>query len=195
MNLAVLLSFGLVTGQLKEMGVSSVDLDAFLDRAKAHQRECGPISVWYCLKRFGKSIEYERVINSTKMGAKGISLEEVRKLCDEFGLVGSCVELRSRELSRLPLTTIMVIDSNHCVVYEGIDAGRVLLFEPSTGFWTRMAEQELHGRWTGHAIVFEPIAESNWRLVAHGGLACLAGNLLASYFLVFCKPRRPNQAV
>jgi hypothetical protein len=81
----------------------------------------------------------------------------------------------SKDLDRLPVPAILVIDDRHCVVFDGWDAatGQARIFEPATGR-SGLERPELVARlWTGEALLFGRPPPTPTALVAAGTLAAL----------------------
>jgi ABC-type bacteriocin/lantibiotic exporter with double-glycine peptidase domain len=149
-------------------GLSSDDLDEHIAADKRARKTCGPVSVWYCIRRFGREVPPEQIVDSAGIEAGGVTLQQLLDLCLENELPAKGISGSKRDLAELPVPAILVIGSRHAVVYEGIDAetGHIRFFEPTYGLMKTAPMAEALELWTGEAIVFEDPRPSGFLLTS-----------------------------
>jgi hypothetical protein len=151
----------LLTGCLAFMGadgaISSEDLDRHFSEIRRARNLCGPRAAWYCLRRTGRAVEWEEVLGRCHMGDDGMSLEEIQGLFASFGVPARGMVGEASHLGSLPLPCLVVLDSRHCVVLEGIDKtkGEAKLFEPARGEVLTVPLGALEAQCSGEAILLD----------------------------------------
>lgn len=174
--------------------ISSEDLDAYAEQVKKVRRACGPIAVCYCRNRFGNPVKPAEVIARADLGADGVRVIDVVSLFESYGVKAIPLRSETPTYKSLPCPCILIIDSRHCIVYEGVDArGDVRFFEPKDGQHKTTTTGLLSPHWTGEVIAFEPLAMS-WSSFAAWVLASLTGTALTIRSAVFigCRWRNPS---
>jgi ABC-type bacteriocin/lantibiotic exporter with double-glycine peptidase domain len=148
------------------------DIDDRVSEIIKAKRRCGPVAVWYCLKRHGYTVSGDEVVSRSPTNEQGTSLQELLDLCRSYGLTAEGIRGDPRNFAALPVPSILVIGSFHCVVYEGVDWGKrqVLFFEPTAGKHKTASLEELQHFWTGEALVFRHPQTSSTSVVALAAL-------------------------
>lgn len=155
--------------------ISSDDLDHYAAKVVKARKDCGPVAVWYCLRRLGQAVPPEDVMRRADLREDGTSLRSLLQLASSFGHEAQALEVDCDSLESLPVPTILVIGRRHCVVYEGLepDGGRVRLFEPSVCKLKTVERSHLCRSWTGEVIVFDSPPMSVPGFVSWVGLVAL----------------------
>lgn len=139
--------------------LSEKDLDRYEAQILNAKQSCGPVSLWYCLRRFGKDVPAEEVLRQANLNDQGISLQDLLRLAESFGLPGTVLQAKKARLEDLPMPSIVLARNGvHCVVYDGVDptGQQVLFFEPSEARVKSMPVEEFRKHWNGEVIVFQP---------------------------------------
>lgn len=173
-------------------GISTAELDQYFALLRKRRVACGPVSAWYCLRRYGYNVPLERVMQQAPITDKGVSLEALLECIQslEPSLKPKAVTGDPRNLETLPVPSILVL-GGHCVVYDGLDRAerQVRVFDP---VGRRPANEPLDlvmKLWEGEAIVFESPQLSRAAFVAMTVLVVLALNAPALWLLAFKSPR------
>jgi len=140
----------------------SSDVDNYHAEMRRNRVACAPLSVWYCLGRFGKNKTVADVIARAELADDGMSLSALLTLSRDVGLFASAIVVDKFDLPSLTCPAVLILDDRHCVVFEGlVNDTEVRVFEPTTrtvGFAPIGWVQE---HWTGEAIVFAPPAHGS----------------------------------
>jgi hypothetical protein len=164
--------------------ISSADLESHVAAARKARSNCGPVCVWFCLRRLGHEVDVTTVLQRAEMGEHGIRLDRLVTLAQDFGLPAKAVVFDPKRLDAVPRPAILVIGQSHCVVLGAVDAfqGQARVFEPSSGRVANESTARLTARWGGEAIVF---AEPPMAWHAFAALAALAwGSTIVGVVLV-----------
>ncbi len=134
---------------------TTADIDRLAAESRKTLKSCGPVSVWYCLRRLGHPVRVEDVL-AAGGDERGVQLRGLVSLAERFGARARLLSGDKANLASLPVPCILVIESNHCVVYEGLaDEGRsVTVFEPYSGRTVTAPVAELEPVWTGEVVTF-----------------------------------------
>lgn len=161
--------------------VTSDDLGVLSDRVIQSRKACGPSAVWYCLRRFGRTVPVGEVWDRAGITADGVSLRTLLDLLGTYGVEARGLDIDPGRLETLPVPSMLVIDARHCVVYEGMepDGQQVRYFDPAGGRPRSYPVDGFRKHWTGEAIVFDPLPLSNRAFARTAGLAALGMLLLA----------------
>lgn len=138
-------------------GLATRDIDAYVSRLERNRVACGPVCVWYCLRRFGRAVPVDQVINAAPLGERGISVANLIFLVRRFNLPATALSLESSELEQLPVPSILFLNDEHCVVFDGAEheQAAIRIFEPVNGRVGPVPVDELRSAWSGEAIIFE----------------------------------------
>ncbi len=93
--------------------MSSDDIDENVARVRVNRVACGPISVWYCLRRLGGDANVEDVIRNAQLADDGIGALQLVALCRSYGLTPRAVVCSRGSLAELPVPAILFIDDRH----------------------------------------------------------------------------------
>jgi hypothetical protein len=140
---------------LAASGATTDQIDALAAKAKETRRNCGPIAVWYCLKRSGQQVTLEEVSSRAEREDNGVRLSQLLELTRSFGVPAKAVSGSATSLEELPVPSILVIRHKHCVVYEGLDETKVhaRIFDPASGQTVNASLQALRSEWSGEAVL------------------------------------------
>lgn len=107
------------------------------------------------MRTLGQRRDLDVIGQQAQWQADGISVAEVTKLCIAYGLKPTVVNESHKRLAALQSPTILILNNNHCVVFEEVDSeGQVILFDPARGRIVQLHERELTSSWNGTAILF-----------------------------------------
>jgi ABC-type bacteriocin/lantibiotic exporter with double-glycine peptidase domain len=169
----LLLAISLVAGQ---GSVSSEDLDVYEASWRKSRKACGPIALSYCLRRLGRIVSAAELAEEAQLDPDGVSASKLLEASAKHGLPARALKGDPKHYQALPVPSILILDSRHCVVYDGEDAdGQIRIFEPGDGQRKIAIRDRLSQRWTGEVIVFERPALtwfgfSAWATVAMGAV-------------------------
>jgi ABC-type bacteriocin/lantibiotic exporter with double-glycine peptidase domain len=153
---------------------SEKDLDRYEAQVLKARQNCGPVSLWYCLRRFGKDVPVEQVLHQANLGDQGILLQDLLRLAESFGVPGEALRADKARLEDLSIPSIVLARNGvHCVVYDGRDptGQQVLFFEPNEARVKSMPVEEFRKHWSGEVILFQP-PQMSWK--AFGSLVALS---------------------
>ncbi len=141
---------------IEDGSLSSEELDNRVTAIVSARRRCGPTAVWYCLRRLGRDVRVQEVFDRVAVGSEGVSAQALLDLCSSFGAPAKGVFGSRQNIESLPIPSILIIDSRHCVVYEGISPSgqEVRVFEPTNAGLRTVSMEVVQRQWTGEAIVF-----------------------------------------
>lgn len=168
----------------------SADIDAYAAKVRANRVACAPISAWYCLRRLGHHVDRQEVLDGAMLGEDGIGAHDLLSLCERFGLHPRAVAGSPDRLAELPIPSILIIDDQHCVVYDGMvgsDAANV--FEPITQRSGVEKTEWLLDHWTGEAIIFGDVRPSTFRVLVVAALSACA-TIIAGWLVLRCQITR-----
>jgi len=177
------LALGLVAGQ---SGITSEMLDAYEAAWRTSRKACGPVAVSYCLQRFGRAGSPAELAAQIEFGPDGVAASDLLTVAAKYGMSARALAGDPTNYEALPVPSILILDSRHCVVYEGANAnGQIQIFEPADGQRKEAIRERLSKRWTGEVIVFDTPALSwfgfsAWAIVAMCGvlLSAKTGSIL-----------------
>jgi ABC-type bacteriocin/lantibiotic exporter with double-glycine peptidase domain len=177
MTPSLVLALSLLAGA---SGVDTEDLERFDAAWRKSRKACGPIALSYCLGRFGKRVPPSDIAEEADLGADGVLASRLLELSGKHGLQAQALVGNPNNYESLPTPSILILDSRHCVVYEGIDSdGGIRIFEPADGQRKVAIRDRLSKRWTGEVIVFERPRLSWFAFGAWASLG-MCGTLLLS---------------
>lgn len=188
-----LLSWFMATGALEPMQsrpetITIAELEVQAREAKELRMACGPLSLWYCLRRSGKAVRADELLRRFPDHGEGVSLKELCRGARQYGLEPRAINVRDRSLASLPVPAIIVIDDSHSIVFDGTDStGQAIIFEPTIGLLGPESVEHLKSRWTGQAVVFGPSVPST---AASLSLGAALGMTATSLGLVLPRWRR-----
>jgi hypothetical protein len=160
----------LSAGSPADRGVTTDRLDDLAARARRDRVTCGPVAVWYCLGRTGRPADVGEVIAAAPMDDRGTDLAGLVALAARFGGRAELRACDTAELASLPVPSILVIGSHHCLVYEGVspDGQTVTVFEPADGRTRVVPASAVRAAWTGEVITFTeaPLSPAGFASVA-----------------------------
>src|SRR5262245_24047886 len=153
--LGLVFSMALI-GSGADGGFSSADIEAQIAAARKARSVCGPVCVWFCLRRLGQEADLATVVEQAEMESRGIRLDRLLSLAQSFGLPARAVVFDPKQLEAVPQPAILVIGQSHCVVLGAVDPaqGKARIFEPATGRVGDESMTRLTERWSGEAIIF-----------------------------------------
>jgi ABC-type bacteriocin/lantibiotic exporter with double-glycine peptidase domain len=172
--------------------LSSEELDAYVARVRAAQMNCGPLALYYCLRRQGQVIDREEVLKRAGAGEKGVKIKKLLDVSRSFGVKAKILHYDRRNTGLLPIPSILVVSSAHCIVYDGTDASgeTVLIFEPYDGSVRSVPTQMIQNSWTGDVIVFREPELSHLGFVVMILITAIGFIVSKSVFLAFLKVAR-----
>jgi ABC-type bacteriocin/lantibiotic exporter with double-glycine peptidase domain len=184
LNLVLLLS--MATSDATVGSLSMEDLDRYIAQHRRMRRTCGPVALWYASRRLGKHLALDEVLQQAPVKEDGLSLKELVDLSHSFGVPCTPLQVDRSRLEQLPVPSILVIASTHCVVYEGLDPaqGTISYFEPSRARVESAPIDRFMNEWSGQALVFERPAMSLGWFIGQIVVSLSAVLLLATLVLV-----------
>jgi hypothetical protein len=137
--------------------VSSDDIDAYIGQVLKARKSCGPTSVWYCLRRLGHPVKLQEIWREASIEADGVRVGDLLGLFQSRGITAQALRGDPSRLETLPTLAILIIDDQHCIVYEGLDPenNMVRYFEPALGQIRSVPREEVQRHWSGEAIVLQ----------------------------------------
>lgn len=136
---------------------SSEDIDKQSQELEQRQKACGPLALWYCLRQLHYPVpdcsDYLRQIPLDRRGTDLHTLLEVGKA---QGVPVRAIHLETKAWTQLPIPSILIIDDQHCLLYEGpaAKAGHLLILDPADSLLDDWPEEHIQRHWTGQALVF-----------------------------------------
>jgi hypothetical protein len=175
--------------------ISSDDIEAHTAAARRARVTCGPISVWYCLRRCGTPSQARTVLERAEIEEQGVRLDRLLQLARSFGLPAQALAFEPKDLSAVPTPAILVTSDQHCVVLDRAErrSGQASIFEPATRRVGPESLDFLTTKWTGEAIVFStpPLSWAEfWFLAVAGGVLVAVGWVIVRYL---AGPRKPGR--
>jgi ABC-type bacteriocin/lantibiotic exporter with double-glycine peptidase domain len=152
-HLVILMS--LCFSQTAEAGITQDNLEAYLVELQQVRNQCGPRAAWYCLRRLGIQVELKDVLEQTHLTEQGVTLEELVRLLSCYDVPAWIKKGDPAKVSLLPVPAILVIDSVHCVVFNGYDSSSstVDLFDPAIGKTLTIPAEHLTEHWSGEVLL------------------------------------------
>jgi HlyB family type I secretion system ABC transporter len=120
--------------------------------------DCGAAALGMVLAYFGKHVALDELRQALGSGRDGASATGILSAGRAHGLRGRGVRVDIEGLGALPRGAILFWEFSHFVVFEGANAKRVRVVDPSSGYRT-VPMDAFRRAFTGVALVFEP-AES-----------------------------------
>jgi prepilin-type processing-associated H-X9-DG protein len=165
----------LLAGSIGTGPVSTDDLDRYAAAVKATRKSCGPIAIYHCMRRLGYPVDLADVVTKSGLGPDGANVQRLLEVMRSQGVPARAAVGDPTDYKSLPVPSILIIDSRHCVVFEGLDAdGNVQYFEPSDGQCKLAARDRLTPHWTGEVITFERPAMTWGAFLAWTAFAAMA---------------------
>ncbi|MCB9871150.1 MAG: hypothetical protein H6837_14930 [Planctomycetes bacterium] len=144
-------------------------------------QNCGANCLYLLLRAHGHDITYQRVVEATRIGARGSSLAELAQSARNLGFPvrlgkGSPEDLRH---ARLPIlihtdpSTGDVRTTGHYLVVTAIDqqTGIVHLFDGLSALKTTVAMHDLRRTWSGYVLEIDDSDANRWKLaIAFGSV-------------------------
>jgi ABC-type bacteriocin/lantibiotic exporter with double-glycine peptidase domain len=136
--------------------VSTENLDDYEAKVQVARKACGPVALCYCLRKCGVDVSLEQILHELPVGEDGVAIAGLVELSASFGVSCRAVRSSPEGLASLPIPSILIVDSTHCVVYEGVAEGgeKAFLFEPALAKVQSVPTNLLRRSWKGEAIIF-----------------------------------------
>jgi len=173
------------------LGQQAVEIDeagilSQIDNRLTRLDSCGPVSLWYCLKWYGRPEHVHDLINGIPKVPGGVQIEKLAEVSNQRGLPCNIVKHLSSDIATLPVPSILVINDKHCVVYLGVDrkTDDYLIFEPLNGRQGTEQRSNLEAAATGIALVFSPLP-STFHAMEYGAIGSLFLLLLGICHVAF----------
>ncbi|MEM1553136.1 MAG: cysteine peptidase family C39 domain-containing protein, partial [Candidatus Bathyarchaeia archaeon] len=116
--------------------------------------ECGLRALWAALQLIGKKTEFEEIKGRLgKVSKQGLSMRELLKLAESFGVGGFVVQASDHQsLLSLGIPIIAHLVNNHFVTILSISGTTVKLYDPSLGVHD-LPIGEFQKQWSGFALI------------------------------------------
>lgn len=153
----VALSFFCLLSSSLVGAVSTDEIDAYINQVLKARNACGPTSVWYVLRRMGYPVNLAEIWGEASIEDKGVRVSDLLALFQAHGVSATALHGERARLDTLPIPSILIIDDQHCIVYEGFDSenNTVRYYEPAMGRIRTVPREEVQRHWSGDAIVFQ----------------------------------------
>lgn len=162
--------------------ITIIQLEQQAHEAAALRMACGPLSLWYCLRRTGVNVDAVELLSEFSDRKDGVSLRELIGAASRHGMEPRSIRVHDRSLARLPVPSILVIDDTHCVVFDGLEReGQALIFEPTSGVTGLERSELLSQRWTGDALAFRSPPTPPLTALCFGSMIGVAGTTLVDF--------------
>ena len=136
-------------------GLTTDRIDDYAQQVKQQRKDCGPTAVWFVLRHQGIDADREALCQEADIGKDGTSLQKLVELCEAHHLEPTAIQSEAKDVSTLPIPSIIVVDKTHCVVYLGRnDEEQIQFYEPATHRIMTATPEKVQRNWSGEAIVF-----------------------------------------
>ncbi len=126
-----------------------------VDAVHRESKLCGPLTLCFCLRCMGLTVECREIIDQANVTAQGTSVERLVELARSFLPSASAIEFETGRIDDVPVPAILITEDVHCVAYCGVDeAGQFIIFEPTNRTVKPVSASWLSQKWNGKAIVF-----------------------------------------
>ena len=119
-----------------------------------HASECGAACLGSILAYFGRWVPLTELREKCEVSRDGSSAASILRAARHYGLECSGLSLRTAQLQKLPLPSILFWQFSHFVVFEGSDSAHFYLNDPATGR-RRLSAEEFDRGYSGIALRFE----------------------------------------
>ncbi len=124
--------------------------------------ECGPACLAMVLNHFGRKTRLAECRAKCDPGRNGVSVLTIVAAAKEFGLQTKAFSLRTSDLSRVPVPSMVHWNANHFVLLERWSPTQVEVVDPVQGR-RRISVTEFDAAFGGVVVVFEPGPEFQTR--------------------------------
>jgi ABC-type bacteriocin/lantibiotic exporter with double-glycine peptidase domain len=122
---------------------------------------CGPHSIYLLLRLHGIAVSYDRVMEETPVSADGMSMEDLRRKAESFGLTTEVVRCSVEDLAHMTHPIILRIQSEstshrtgHFVVMTRVvDSDRLEVIDSTSSGFRYWQMKNLGNIWEGFALV------------------------------------------
>lgn len=113
---------------------------------------CGIICLYAVMRHLDPTISYESVLQSIETPFYSGTAKELVRITQKFNMNANVYKLSIKTLFELPPPFIIHWDSNHYVVYEGVEGETVYINDPLVGH-TTMTKDNMTIHYTGYALL------------------------------------------
>jgi HlyB family type I secretion system ABC transporter len=132
------------------------------------EMDCGAAAFAMVCRYFGRAVSLARIRQLVHTSTDGTSLRGLCAAATELGLAARSVKASPRNLSQMPLPSIVHWEGNHWVVLYDVKEDECRVADPAIGL-RRFSRAEFEKRWSGYAALFDytrefekaPLAVSN----------------------------------
>ncbi len=124
----------------------------YLNRAGFAERQCGPKSLARVLEDLGRTATLDE-INFRIGNKKEVSLFDLARVAEEFGVVCRGVKMRPERIRREDLPVLIHVPPYHFSVITGMTKNKITVFDSVTGN-VDYDRKELGRIWSGEGLVF-----------------------------------------
>jgi hypothetical protein len=186
----VLMFSGAFAAASSDTALSSLDLDSALKRVRENRLLCGPLALWSCLQLRDRDAPLQPILDQVTVGERGVPLSEILQLAKKYEPDARAVYYKDKDLTILPIPSILVINGTHCVSLAGLDdagsAAYVIDASSREAAWAPVSL--LNDKWTGEAITFGKTGRSRLQFLSLN-LACSLIICLAAGGLLRLPPK------
>src|SRR5881396_1889766 len=118
------------------------------------EMDCGAASLAMICRHFGRKVSLARIRQLCHTATDGTSLKALSRSANELGLAARALKVSLRNLSLMPLPTIVHWEGNHWIVLYDVDERFVRVGDPALGV-RRLPRREFEAKWTGYAALFD----------------------------------------
>ena len=97
----------IIFGQVTPEPITLMQLEVHIAQARRAKQNCGPIALWYTLRKQGLDVEPKEVVSRAKFEHNGTSLDQLLELSKSFGIRGRALRASKDRLRELPTSTIL----------------------------------------------------------------------------------------
>ncbi|MGG1905397.1 peptidase domain-containing ABC transporter [Enterobacter ludwigii] len=95
--------------------------------------ECGLACISYISGFYGNYIPLEQLRHQYDVPSEGLSFFHVMKICSEFGMIASGVNILAENIEELQTPSILLWDNCHFVVLKKVNKNNVYIMDPAVG--------------------------------------------------------------
>ena len=118
------------------------------------EMDCGAASLGMICRHFGRKVSLARIRQLCHTATDGTSLKALVRAASELGLAARALKVSLRNLSMMPLPSIVHWEGNHWIVLYDVEPEFVRVADPALGL-RKLPRREFEAKWTGYAALFD----------------------------------------